>query len=1140
MRMLSRAGLAITLSGALLASSLAGLVPAAAADLGPATQVVETDKTGARVSATRVPVSFGSDMAGSVDVGTGNLNASFTAEGVSFAHNSLTPKAAGAGTKNAWRVSGLGTGTLYASSSNVVLVDASGQKVTFTPVSGSTTAFTAPPEARYTLSRTSTGYTVLAWDSQTTTHFTAEGRASKVVDRFGNTSTITVDAQSVPTKLAGWQGPAAARTTWMTSGAAEDTVGVGSSASSLLRSWKLGVSNGRYSVVTNPRGKVTTISYDSAGRISKVEAPGGNYTKIAYDSKGRVVSVATPGIGGSTSAEAVTRFAYPDATKTLVAGANTDPGAAVNTAPHTTYTLTAAGQRVSAVTDADGRKQSKTYTPQMTTASSTSGEGDSAATSTFQYGANSGASMTSATGPGGESGAAAYQNQASNAKYSPSTTTDARGNKRTYSYSGAGAVSKSTDALAASAELSYNADGTVSAATAPGNTGNPTRYKYNADHQLTGMTPATGGSLKAESYAYDSLGRVSQKTTGRGATVSYSYEGSTSLVTKIAATPAGASTPDAATEISYDSSGRPTTVVDSAKGKQVQKTNYTYSTRGELLTKTVDQAAAGSEVAQSTTMSYGYDREGRMTSKSVGGFTHTYTYSSSGALTKLTYPEGTAKRTVNFGVDDQGRRTDTWYGSETSTPEKGWEVWKHVDYDVSGNIARQTVKRSGALTPTTDNPEGIQTLDDKQYCYKPGVDPRSCAGSTVKSVEKIQAMYTKLAGASTGYETKYTYDKAGRLASVDTPGSADGRYVYTYDSRGNRVKTQRVTATASTTDDDAFNAQNQVTSDGWGYDADGNLVNSAEATSVYNAANQNVSTKLADGSNTTTNVFAGVGQQEMVSQSSSKNGSYVYAYGASDRFGNPMIEKITHEGRTAFVEHDPVTDEPLFLRDTDKTSVHMYIADPIDSDIRMVKDDGGSSDYKEFDPFGAAPEKYSPRDKDKFDPYRYRYGIVDHGGTGRYLFGARHYDPNQGVWVEQDSLDAPLDPVNANRYAYAGGDPINNYDPAGLWAGVVSLELCAGGCMAFGVTFDRDDAAFDLGFGGGGDVNASLNGGFTSGEPVEEANSQGGTTCSAAYGIGGYGGRQDNGDIVFGGQGAIGGGCRSMHTWSWPLPWDGS
>lgn len=150
------------------------------------------------------------------------------------------------------------------------------------------------------------------------------------------------------------------------------------------------------------------------------------------------------------------------------------------------------------------------------------------------------------------------------------------------------------------------------------------------------MTPPTGGSLKAESYAYDALGRVSKKTTGRGATVSYSHGGSTSLVTKISATPAGSTTPDAATEITYDSSGRPTTVVDSAKGKRIQTTNHKYSTRGELLTKTVDQAAAGSEVAQSTTMSYGYDREGRMVSKSVGGFTHTYTYSASGALTKLT------------------------------------------------------------------------------------------------------------------------------------------------------------------------------------------------------------------------------------------------------------------------------------------------------------------------------------------------------------------------------------------------------------------------------------------------------------------------------------------------------------------------
>ena len=35
------------------------------------------------------------------------------------------------------------------------------------------------------------------------------------------------------------------------------------------------------------------------------------------------------------------------------------------------------------------------------------------------------------------------------------------------------------------------------------------------------------------------------------------------------------------------------------------------------------------------------------------------------------------------------------------------------------------------------------------------------------------------------------------------------------------------------------------------------------------------------------------------------------------------------------------------------------------------------------------------------------------------------------MWTQQESLDAPLDPVKANGYAYAGADPINNYDPTG-------------------------------------------------------------------------------------------------------------
>lgn len=125
---------------------------------------------------------------------------------------------------------------------------------------------------------------------------------------------------------------------------------------------------------------------------------------------------------------------------------------------------------------------------------------------------------------------------------------------------------------------------------------------------------------------------------------------------------------------------------------------------------------------------------------------------------------------------------------------------------------------------------------------------------------------------------------------------------------------------------------------------------------------------------------AGVTQKELLGQSSSKNGCCSYRYVLNDRYGNPQLEKVSHGGKAAYVEHDPVTGGPLLLRDTDQMSVHLYIANPIDGQIRMVKDNGSSSDVKSFDPFGARDEKVTTTDRDVFDPYRYRFGLVYGGG----------------------------------------------------------------------------------------------------------------------------------------------------------------
>jgi hypothetical protein len=49
-----------------------------------------------------------------------------------------------------------------------------------------------------------------------------------------------------------------------------------------------------------------------------------------------------------------------------------------------------------------------------------------------------------------------------------------------------------------------------------------------------------------------------------------------------------------------------------------------------------------------------------------------------------------------------------------------------------------------------------------------------------------------------------------------------------------------------------------------------------------------------------------------------------------------------------------------------------------------------------------------------------------------YKFGTRYYDPTLGRWTQQDPVAGSLRDLNsANRYTYAGDDPVNAVDPSG-------------------------------------------------------------------------------------------------------------
>ena len=91
------------------------------------------------------------------------------------------------------------------------------------------------------------------------------------------------------------------------------------------------------------------------------------------------------------------------------------------------------------------------------------------------------------------------------------------------------------------------------------------------------------------------------------------------------------------------------------------------------------------------------------------------------------------------------------------------------------------------------------------------------------------------------------------------------------------------------------------------------------------------------------------------------------------------------------------------------------------------------------------------------NPYTLKAGIQDRV-TGWVKYGQRWHNPALGRWTQQDTLDAPLDPANANRYAFAANDPINNSDPLGLATGNISGKLCIFLCASIGLSQDDTGA----------------------------------------------------------------------------------
>lgn len=1000
MRGLMAASLAVALGVGATAPAAAVMVPMVIPTASAGDEATMY-KMGSRPGATRIPLSFTDQVNASVDVSTGNLMlqiAGLSAPGITgdttigLTGNSLSQeRSETSATPQRFQFTAGATGQLETISGGLLYTGPDGYSTKFSTITG-TSSYAPTAGTKADLVKTSTGYTMTWRESATVVTFNTDGQALSVADRNGNKTTYTY-TNGVLSKVVGTRGVTAARTVTIATTTTAITLTQTTTAGTRTVKFEKDSTNDLTAFV-DAEGKRTEFETWS-GQVRKVTSPTGAVTDIAYDASDRVTAITARNATAGSPGDSTTRFAYPTTAQTLVAAPNTDQNAAVADVPHTVYNTNTV-RRVSSVIDEMGRRQAKTYTGDFDTASATAGTGTTAGTTTNTFGANNGESMTKSASPGGAAGQAAYGNTAANTKYLATSTTDDADSTSLYTYNGAGNPLTSTDAMASEAKLTYNADGTVATALAPGNGTNTTKYAYDTHKQLIKVTPVTGSSLGVKDFTYDTWGRLATATDGRGNTTTYSYDKVDRMT--------GIDFSDATADVSYtyDADGRQTQRVD-----ETGTTTYGYDQLSRLITR--ENTAGGGQIK------YTYDKASNLVSTTDSRGTTSYEFDASGTPTAVKYLLQGEVKTLKIATDDRGRRTDVWMDYQPNGD--WWAAHTHTDYDNTGRVTRVKSTEGFGATETV--------VSDLSYCYTFGSTP--AAGCSTADATKDRSKIQWVKNAADGSATAYTYDKRGWLTKAVRTGGDDPRtYNYTYDVRGNRL-------TANASEDYAaqnytYNAANQVTNAGFTYDGNGNLTEDTAATFKYNAAQQMVSTTRWDG-NTYNYTYAGHTQQELTKQNTTR-GNYEYVYGREDAVGNPVIEQIKYDGSTGYIERDPVTGEPLMLR-TPSGMQSLYVYDGTGNPTALVTNGSYTATAYEYDPYGVPTlTEDSGGWGTPMNPYQFKGGLHDRT-TNWVKFGHRWYSVAWGRFSQMDTLDAPLDPANANRYAFAANDPINLSDPTG-------------------------------------------------------------------------------------------------------------
>lgn len=582
--------------------------------------------------------------------------------------------------------------------------------------------------------------------------------------------------------------------------------------------------------------------------------------------------------------------------------------------------------------------------------------------------------------------------------------------------------------------------------------GNTTTITYDAARNPVTITPPA--PLGATTRTFDAAGRVATSTDGKGQTATYSYDNDDRLTqTRYGASCVAAS----CVTYTYDANGNLKTRVD-ASGT----TTNSYDVQNRPTAKTT---GAG------TTTSLTYDQASNVTSYTDPTGTVAYAYDANNRLTALAEPGGSCPGTLvfpnntkctGFSYDNNNRRTATTYPNG---------VKNTTVYDNAGRITSTTATNTSAAV-----------LAKRAYTY-------TTNGTRDGALRKTMT-------TDTGAVTTYAYDAVNRLTSAVAGSITDS---WTYDANGNRLTAAK---TGAATDYYAYNAADQMCwyapttgtcaspptgATTYTYDANGNTTAAGTTgTQAYNVFDQ--FTSNTNGTTTTNYTYAGTRNDERTTA-----GSTTFLNGSLG-----ITQQTKTAGTTTFIR-DP-DGNLISMRDSAGASYY-YTTDALGSVILLTDSSQNKAATYAYDSWGQATSTTGTQAAT--NPWTYAGGYND-TTSNRIKFGARYYNPARGRFTQPDPSGR-----EANRYLYAGANPIDAADPTGLFGLAAGWGFCFGICIGASIGGDQYGPAFNINVGIGVEAGWSFQAGGTTGTyggglstDLQCAGSFGTTGAYGSYGIG--------------------------------------